>query len=215
MGQALAGLRRRGYVPEVVFDVGASDGRWTQLAMTYWPGATYFCFEPLQERARELAALSGSNQGRVVVYCCGLGDRDQELEICVKPHLDESSFAFSGDDIRTVPVRRLDSMLAQHGIPRPQFLKVDVQGFEKRVLDGASSSLGAADLILLECTFIPFCPEMRTLDAIVGDMSQRGFIPYEIVDVLRRPLDGAMGQCDMLFIRKGHDLISDRRWAAG
>jgi len=43
-------------------------------------------------------------------------------------------------------------------------------------------------------------------------MAERNFIPYEFVDYLRRPLDGAMGQCDILFIRRGHPLISDVGW---
>ena len=44
-------------------------------------------------------------------------------------------------------------------------------------------------------------------------MVEQGFIPYEIVDILRRPLDGAMGQCDILFGRVGHPLLADNRWA--
>ena len=63
-----------------------------------------------------------------------------------------------------------------------------------------------ADLILLECTFFAFCEDMRTLDVTIAYMSAHNFIPYEFVDYLRRPLDGAMGQCDILFIRK-FDLV--------
>jgi hypothetical protein len=43
-------------------------------------------------------------------------------------------------------------------------------------------------------------------------MSERGFIPYEFVDFLRRPLDGAMGQCDILFIKRNHQLVSNPVW---
>ena len=55
---------------------------------------------------------------------------------------------------------------------------------------------------------------MRTLDQTIAFMSEHGFIPYEFVDFLRRPLDGAMGQCDILFVRSGHPLVGDRRWIA-
>jgi hypothetical protein len=92
-------------------------------------------------------------------------------------------------------------------------VKVDVQGFERRVLDGGTRALAHAELVLLECQFLPFCAEMRTLDETIAHMSALGFIPYEFVDLLRRPLDGAMGQCDILFARKKHPLVSDLRWA--
>lgn len=54
----------------------------------------------------------------------------------------------------------------------------------------------------------------HSLDQTIAFMSEHGFIHYEFVDFLRRPLDGAMGQCDILFVRSGHPLVSDRRWIA-
>jgi hypothetical protein len=43
-------------------------------------------------------------------------------------------------------------------------------------------------------------------------MRDQGFRPYEVVDVLRRPYDGAMGQCDLLFVRENHWLVSSNLW---
>ncbi len=74
-------------------------------------------------------------------------------------------------------------------------------------------AIGAAEVLLLECQFFPFCAEMRTLDETIAQMARLDFVPYEFVDFLRRPLDGAMGQCDILFVRRGHRLIADTRWS--
>jgi len=82
------------------------------------------------------------------------------------------------------------------------------------VIGGGENVLSATDFILMECTFFAFCDEMRTLDQTIAFMAEHGFIPYEFVDFLRRPLDGAMGQCDILFVRSGHPLVNDRRWTA-
>ena len=95
----------------------------------------------------------------------------------------------------------------------PSFIKIDVQGFEKLALDGGQEAMRHADLILMKCQFIPFCDNTRTtLDVTIAYMSDHNFIPYEFVDYLRRPLDGAMGQCD-LFVRKDHQLISNKHWS--
>jgi hypothetical protein len=47
---------------------------------------------------------------------------------------------------RQVPIRRLDSLLAEGLIPQADFIKVDVEGFEKDVLLGARELLSAGVL---------------------------------------------------------------------
>lgn len=211
MAATLNGLKQRGYFPKVVYDIGAADGSWTRQALEYWPDATFVCFEPLAERKKDLDALHASRPGQILVEACGVGDADGELSIGVSDFLWDSSFAYSGASSRTVSVRRLDSLI-EAGMPLPSFIKIDVQGFEKRVLDGGQGAMRHADLILMECQFFPFCDDMRTLDVTIAYMSAHNYIPYEFVDYLRRPLDGAMGQCDILFVRKGHQLISNNKW---
>lgn len=211
METTLNGLKQRGYFPKVVYDIGAAEGSWTRQALEYWPESTYVCFEPLIERKKDLDALKASRPNQIIIEACGLGDSDEEMSIGVTDFLYDSSFAYPGSSSRTVPVRRLDGLI-KTGTPPPSFIKIDVQGFEKRVLDGGQEAMQHADLILMECTFFPFCNDMRTLDVTIAYMAANNFIPYEFVDYLRRPLDGAMGQCDILFVRKNHHLISNIQW---
>jgi FkbM family methyltransferase len=212
MHVALTGLRDRGYVPDVVFDIGAADGSWTRQALQIWPKSRYVCFEPLAERRAALDALVAERPRQVLIQLLGVGDADCELSLGVTDFLWDSSFAYSGSSARIVPVRKLDSLFSEGLIPRPSFVKIDVQGFEKRVIDGGANVLSNTAFILMECTFIAFCDEMSTLDISIAFMSERGFIPYEFVDFLRRPLDGAMGQCDILFIKRNHQLVSNPVW---
>jgi FkbM family methyltransferase len=170
------------------------------------------CFEPLEERAEHLEALHAQHPGRLQVLRLGVADVDGALELGVSKALSGSSFAYPGHASRKVPVRRLDSLVREGSIPPAQLVKIDVQGFERRVLEGAASALSSAELVLLTCHFLPFCSEMRTLDDTVAHMSSLGFVPYEFVDVNRRPLDGAMGRCDILFARRSSQLLSDPRW---
>jgi FkbM family methyltransferase len=213
MSIALRGLKERGYVPSVVYDIGAADGGWTRQALTIWPDASFVCFEPLLERKDDLEALRKSCPKQIRIEACGVGDEDRELDIGVTDFLWDSSFAYAGKTSRSVPVRRLDTLIAE-GLPSPSFMKIDVQGFERRVLDGGLKAMAKADLVLLECNFFPIGEDKFTVDVTIAYMASNGFIPYEFVDYLRRPLDGAMGQCDILFVKRNHDLVSVNKWRA-
>jgi len=213
MGVALNGLKQRGYSPKVIYDIGAADGAWARLALSIFPEAHVVCFEPLIERAKALKKLESESKGRIRFLAVGVGDADVELQMGITDSLFDSSFAYGAAKSRTVPVRTLDTLLLTERLELPSFVKIDVQGFEKRVIDGGRHVFAHAELVLMECQFFPFCSDMRTLDRTIAIMSSLGFIPYEFVDLLRRPLDGAMGQCDILFVRCGHPLVSDARWA--
>ena len=181
MAAALRGLKERGYVPDVVYDIGAAEGCWTGEALAYWPDATYVCFEPLGERQNDLNTLRASRPEQIMIEACGVGDQDVEMSIGVTDSLYDSSFAYAGSSSRNIQVRRLDSMI-DAGLPLPSFIKIDVQGFEMRVLEGGQKAMKHCVLILMECTFFSFCEDMRTLDETIAYMSAHNFIPYEFVD---------------------------------
>lgn len=212
MDTGLRGLAQRGYRPSVIFDVGASDGSWARHARQFWPEATIICFEPLLERRAALEALQAEAVGAVKAHFVGLGDEEAELSLGVSDSLWESSFAYGGSQARMVQVRTLNNMYSEGLLPAPSMIKLDVQGFERRVLLGGGDVLQHANVVLMECSFFPFCAEMGTIDETIGFMAERGFMPYEFMDFMRRPLDGAMGQCDILFVRKTDALVADVRW---
>src|ERR1700694_1127921 len=54
MHSGLASLQRNGIIPATVLDVGASDGRWSELALRFFPNATYVLFEPQPVHAAAL-----------------------------------------------------------------------------------------------------------------------------------------------------------------
>jgi len=97
---------------------------------------------------------------------------------------------------------------------RPDMMKLDVQGYELTVLEGARKSLEQCQAVILELPFHRFSQSTNIFHEAIFYMVKRGFRPYEIVDVLRRPLDGAMGQCDLLFVKEDHALFADNRWSA-
>jgi FkbM family methyltransferase len=168
--------------------------------------------EPLEERRASLQSLKEMHPN-VDYILAGAADQPGRLTLGVTQGLFDSSFAYGGSEERVVDVATIDGLLHSGRIEQPQFMKLDVQGFEIRVLEGASEAMRNCDAVMIEQPFFRFCESMTLVHESIAWMAARGFLPYEIVDILRRPLDGAMGQCDILFVRQGHKLVQDIRWA--
>jgi FkbM family methyltransferase len=137
--------------PFVVIDVGVQGGenpRWHRLG----EHLIVHGLDPIEEVIDTLRRENVDNPGRVYHWLAA-GSADEEGTFyfnAADPF--SSSFYRQGDDRiglkdgrieqpRQVPVRRLDTLLAEGVIPPADFLKIDVEGFEKEVLLGASALL--------------------------------------------------------------------------
>jgi hypothetical protein len=103
---------------------------------------------------------------------------------------------------RTVPAVTLDDLFEEKQLEGPLLLKVDVQGAELDVLAGAKRMLRHVEYVVLETALFQFYDGGPQLADVVAFMKERGFVVYEIMDVLFRPLDGAMSQVDLAFVKE-------------
>jgi FkbM family methyltransferase len=112
-------------------------------------------FDPIEEVVQELIERNHGNSNRHY-YCMAVGNADGEQAFYFNPVNPSESSMYGrradrfGEDrrerVRKVPIRRLDSLLAEGLIPIADFVKIDVEGFEKDVLLGAPEFLRAGVL---------------------------------------------------------------------
>ena len=84
-------------------------------------------------------------------------------------------------------------------------LKLDVQGYEPQVLEGATETLKRVNYVLLEASFRPLYEGEGVFMEIARVMEGRGFDFLRPVDWLIDPRNGEILQMDALFVK------SDRR----
>lgn len=133
--------------PFIVIDVGVQGGespRWRVLG----DHLIFHGFDAIKEVIDELAQRNKSRNK--TFHWLAIGNEDGEREFYFKPsNPTNSSFYHAASpevQSRRVPVRKLDTLLRDGVIPNADFLKVDVEGFEKDVFDGAAALLAGGVL---------------------------------------------------------------------
>lgn len=96
----------------------------------------------------------------------------------------------------------------------PDPLKLDVQGYELGVLKGAAGSLPRVQAVLVEVNLLDIHVGVPLLADLVGWLDARGFAAFDICGLMRRPLDDALWQADLVFVPKAGPLRQDKRWSS-
>jgi hypothetical protein len=110
-------------------------------------------------------------------------------------------------------MRRLDTVIESGLAPRPpDLLKIDTQGYEMAVLKGIERNLSSVRAILAELNFLDIYNGVTLAHEVIEWLGKRGWVPYEICSLIRRPLDGALWQSDLVFLQVNDRLRADKRW---
>jgi FkbM family methyltransferase len=140
--------------PFVLIDVGVQgdvNPRWDLLG----EHLGVYGFDAIEETVRKLKRLNAGRANRHY-YNFAIGDADHDALLYFNPANPWASSMYSQgvsrigqkptEQVRTVTVRKLDTLFAEQIIPRADFVKVDVEGYEKSVLMGGRDLLAAGVL---------------------------------------------------------------------
>jgi FkbM family methyltransferase len=204
---ALLQAKLNGLAPATVMDVGAAWGAFTQTSRTVFPAARYLAVEPLEENRPALEALTRKCPGVDFVIAAAAA-KPGTVTLQVHPDLVVSSqyreLGIGGVNgaPRVVRAVTLDDLAVEFGVAGPFLLKLDVQGAELDVLAGATTILPAVEYVLLEVSLFEFFEGGPVLADVVSFMQAHGLVAYDIFGRQYRPLDGALAQVDMAFVKE-------------
>lgn len=218
------GNARRGVVPSVehiglirsispsfVIDAGANRGQFSLAVRSASRTAEILAFEPL---AAAGAALKRTfrNDGLFTMRAVALGAESARVRMQVTSSDDSSSLLPIGvQQTRLFPssrvagheevaVETLDSELEGRDLPGDTLLKIDVQGGEFALLQGARGSLRRIRHVYVEASFLPLYVGQHLAADIVNELSSQGFALVDVANVSRTAA-GAAVQADFLFER--------------
>ena len=152
---------------QVIFDVGANHGDFSQSASTCFPQSRIWLFEPMPALRPVLEERASRHGGRWNVQPLALGSQAARLPLHVDAANDTIG-SFVGFDpayrelnpdasaarLIEVPVETLDGFCKRENITHIDLMKIDVEGFEFDVLDGGCEMLARTSALIIEVSLV-------------------------------------------------------------
>ena len=198
---------------DAVLDVGANAGQYARgLRAAGFVGRIVSC-EPLAAPYRELARAAGRDP-RWETVRTALGDRDGTITVNVAgnsysssvltmlpAHLDAAPQSqYVGTE--KSPVTTVDQICGGLGVdPARSLLKLDVQGYEHVVLDGAAQVLPRLAAVQVELSLTPLYDAQPLMPDMVERLEGSGFHLWALEPGFSDPRSGRLLQCDGVFLR--------------
>jgi len=196
-----------------VIDVGANNGQYGRELRQAGYSGRIISFEPLSQALVELAAQAardplwicrkaalGDHLGPVAINVAGNSVSSSILPM-LEAHREaapESGYVAKEE----VAMITLDSVLPEVAAEDDSiWLKLDVQGFEKQVLDGARKALQNVAAIEMELTMQPLYESQTLYLDMIQRLAASGFSLAMINPGLRDPRTGLLLQADGIFVR--------------
>src|SRR5574341_618455 len=171
-----------------VFDIGANIGQFAKQIRNTLPEANIYSFEPIKDCFEQLQKTMGSTMN-FRVFNCALGDKVKEPFIYKNEFSPSSSLlemqelhkqAFPHTSQATkekVSIKRLDDAVREFNLDlkEPILIKIDVQGYEDKVIAGGLSVISRAKVVIAEVSFWELYKNQKLFSDIYQLLTGLGF----------------------------------------
>lgn len=198
---------------ETVVDVGANVGQYARaLRQFYGFDGQIISIEPDPDTFAELARAA-SRDPKWEVSCVAFGDTNGLRELGVSGLSVFNSFlpvseSTTHRDPRAATVRSVtvtsttaDAWWRDYAPAGPTLLKIDAQGFEKQILEGAAETLTKIAGLQLELSLSPLYEGQPLIEDVLPLLRGAGFALYEVWSGYMDVQSGAVLELDGLFFR--------------
>jgi FkbM family methyltransferase len=198
---------------DMVLDVGANIGQYASQLREIGYDRKIVSFEPVAAAFEKLRACAATDS-QWSVHHMALGDTSRKQAINVSRNLQSSSLLPMLDShlaavpdsqverVEEIVVKRLDEIIDEVAPEaRRVFLKMDTQGFERAVVDGAAGCLSRIEAMQAEISLVPLYSGESDLCGFIMHMRSLG---YEVAAIEPGFADGTTGrmlQVDCVFAR--------------
>lgn len=193
---------------DTVIDIGANRGQFASGLRSVGYKGRIVSFEPNRTIHAELKKAAAGDPNWIISDPVALGQKDEVGSLIIPEDSSLASFLPSlhatPKRSQSIEIRRLDDLLGPLGVPETSSIaiKIDVQGFELNVLQGAPKALEKSRALLIEVCLNPtYVDEVDYLE-VLGFLKEKGFRAVDFFPVIQRRSLGESYQMDVLLVRR-------------
>ncbi|HEX7703983.1 MAG TPA: FkbM family methyltransferase [Kofleriaceae bacterium] len=195
---------------EVVIDVGANIGQYAAQTRLYGYRGAIASYEPLSTAYAELSTRASADP-QWKTHRFGLGDHAGRATLHVAGNSQSSSLlemlprhVASAPESQTVGHEEVELVTLKDVLtPARTFVKIDAQGSERAILEGAGDALDRVLGLELELSLVPLYAGETLFAEMTSWLATRGFELRTVTSGLADRTTGALLQVDALFARTG------------
>lgn len=171
---------------KTILDIGANNGVFSAHMRQEFPEAMIYAFEPLPDCFQALQSQLAQD-ARFKAFPVALGNEAGEM-VMERSAFHPSSSLRSMSNLHkllypktaesrpeTIKIARLDDVLATERLEPGVLVKIDVQGYEDKVLAGGTTILQQAAAAIIEASFVPLYEGQPLFNDICKTMDELGF----------------------------------------
>lgn len=198
-----------------ILDIGANSGYYGLEMREFGYKGEIVSFEPLSE-AYNLLLKNSFTDTNWQVFNFAIGDYDGEtiinksknsvsssiLELLPIHYENEKESGYISKEI--IKIHKLDTIFDNYYNQNDKILlKIDTQGYEKKVLDGAKNTINKISGIQMELSLVPLYAESPNFLEMIEYIKSLGFLLCSIENGFYEPKTGKLLQFDGIFFKEG------------
>ncbi|WP_421800293.1 FkbM family methyltransferase [Haliscomenobacter sp.] len=199
---------------DTLLDIGANIGQYALRMRAMGYQKKIISFEPLKSAFEELKKASFNDHTWLINnYALGSEDTSSTINVAnnsfsssilnmLPAHLSsapESKYVAKEE----IDIKKIDSIFkAFCAKGESVMIKIDTQGYEKNVLDGASESLDDIKIIQLEMSIAPLYENEMTYLEMIKYLDNKGYQLFNLENGFTDSITGQLRQVDGIFVQK-------------
>lgn len=200
---------------DLVLDVGANVGQFATSVLEDGYRGNIVSFEPTARAYETLKKKTNGFDNWTVHSRAAVGEKNSQVEMNIagndalsssiltmgvlhKQSAPESSFI----GVENVDLVTVDSVFSEYFSDRSEcLLKIDVQGYEQQVIEGAVESLKSIRAVKIECSLVSLYEGDKTFEHYFQFFKDNGFQLADIEPGFADPCSGRLLQFDAFFVK--------------
>lgn len=201
-------LKTLGFIPKHIIDIGANHGTWTREVLKYVPEAYFTLIEPQNWLKSSFQDLLDSNP-KISYLPVGAGKEKGSFLFTIVDRDDSCTFGISKEEAekngykqKEISVITLNELLkSKSDLPFPDLVKIDAEGLDLEVLEGASEYFGKTEVFMIEAAVYSKLYD-NTILKVINYMNEKGYSLFDLTDLNRPFSPQVLWLVELVFVKK-------------